>query len=116
MRESFRFHDGIQIDSKHFENYVADQNAATVPHVAMMIAPIKIMRSNLEAWPARAIFAEMGPITQRRNDEKDPRKAIIELNSGTTTETATERAAIAVLSRIVRIRLRMNPLFRWYGM
>ena len=47
------------------------------------------------ARPLRAIFAETGPITHKRNAENAPRKAIMELNSGTRIDTATERKAYA---------------------
>jgi len=36
-------------------------------------------------------FARTGPTTESKNAENDPRKAIIELNSGTAMDTRTAR-------------------------
>lgn len=56
--------------------------------------------------PASATFADTGPMTHSRNAEKDPRNAIIELNSGTRIETVTDTMVKSARSMVVKIRFR----------
>src|ERR1700722_7172812 len=74
------------------------QNAAAVPHIAMTLAVIKRKISSNPYRCVSAIFAEMGPMTQMTKAEKDPRKAIEELNSGTSIDIPTDRSVNRTLS------------------
>jgi hypothetical protein len=64
--------------------------ATTVPHPAMAIAITRIIPSNTPQRLSRVTFAMIGPMMQSKKAEKDPRNAIIELNSGIEIETKTE--------------------------
>lgn len=77
-----------------------------VPHVAMMTAVANKTASHNLQRPVKATFADTGPMTQRRNAENDPRKAIIELNSGTRMEATTETMVNIARSTVVKNFLR----------
>lgn len=81
------------------------EKADTVPHVAITIAIIKSPASHLLHFFCKATFADTGPITQSINAENDPRKAIIELNSGKNIETAMQRQVKAERSMMTRTSL-----------
>lgn len=81
------------------------EKADTVPHVAMTTAIIKSIASHLLHFFCKATFADTGPITQSMNAENEPRKAIIELNSGKNIETAMQRQVKAERSMMTRISL-----------
>jgi hypothetical protein len=68
---------------------VSSKNASQGPHL-----------------PVIATLADTGPITQIKNAEKEPRNAIIELNSGTRMETATESEVNKARSNVTNVRLR----------
>lgn len=93
--------------SKEKPNQVVDQNAAIVPQIAITVATPKNTTSQNEARPAIATFAEIGPITQSKKEENEPRKAIIELNSGTKIDTPIENMTNIVRSMIVNVRFRV---------
>ena len=59
-----------------------------VPHDAIAMPINRIEPSHLLHFPSMAIFALMGPMTQMRNEKREPRMPIIELNSGMAIETA----------------------------
>ena len=65
------------------------QNAANVPQVAIKMAITSNEASTNLHLPSRAILAEIGPMTQMMKAEKEPRKAIRELKSGTRIDTMT---------------------------
>lgn len=77
-------------------------NAATVPQIAMMTPRTRTQPSKTPHLPASAIFADTGPITHNRKAEKEPRKAIIELNSGTRIDTPTDSAVRTTLWKTAR--------------
>lgn len=79
-------------------HHCIDQNAAIVPHVAMISPLARTKPSHQLQCPASAIFADTGPMTQSRNDENAPKNAIIELNPGTKIDTATEHIVKSVRS------------------
>jgi len=67
-----------------------------VPQDAIAMPISKIEPSNLLHFLSMAIFALMGPMTQMRKEKREPRRPIIELNSGMAIETATVSTAIRV--------------------
>jgi hypothetical protein len=58
------------------------EKAATVPQIAMTDPTKIIATSKIPHLPSNFTFAATGPTTEMLNAEKDPRNAIITLNSG----------------------------------
>ena len=86
-------------------------NAAIVPQMAIIMPANNIRPSPIDNRPTKAAFAVMGPITQRINAEKEPRNAINVLKSGNSIETATDRHAKTVRSKIVNMSFSIYVLF-----
>jgi hypothetical protein len=68
--------------------------ATAVPHAAITIAITRMIQSNGLALPSIAIFAQIGPMTQIKNAENDPRNAMTDSNSGIAMETTTDRKVV----------------------
>lgn len=93
--------------------FYVDQNAAMVPHAAITTAMTNKIMSQTPHLPSMALFADIGPMTHSMKAEKDPRKAITMLNSGTRMETPTDRNANIMRSTTVRIRLSVRCGTSW---
>lgn len=85
--------------------------AAIVPHVVLAMANIISPTSFAPYRRVNAILAATGPMTHSTNAEKDPTKAIIELNSGMKMDTATARHAKTVRSTKMRKGLKIRSFF-----
>jgi hypothetical protein len=66
------------------------QKAVIVPQTAMMLAIPNTTLSNVPQRPVRTTLAKMGPIIHNMKAERDPRRAIMELNPGTRMDTPTD--------------------------
>ena len=103
--------------SKHSKQFFKDRTvpyatkAAIVPQVAITNAIRRRTASSQLHFPSNATFADTGPITHNKNAEKEPRKAIIALNSGMKIENATAMSANTDLSTTIKIWLSMEDLF-----
>lgn len=87
-----------------------ERNAAHVPHTAITPAVAMSRPSYQVHLPARMHLAVSGPITDNKNAEKEPRNAIIALNSGTQMETVTDRSVTNI--RWVTPKKRLSHSFR----
>lgn len=66
------------------------KKAAAVPQIAITTPENMITPSSTPHLPSIFTLAAIGPIIEMQNAEKDPKNAIIILNSGMKTDTATE--------------------------
>lgn len=87
-----------------------------------MMLKARITPSKMPQRPASMIFAVIGPITQSMKAEKEPRNAIIELNSGTRIETRIESDVTKTLWITVGLKTALSstgvrlfgvPVERW---
>lgn len=81
-----------------------ERKAAVVPHTAIAMPVAMIAPSKMLHCPNIATFAMTGPTIESMKAEKEPRKAIMELNSGMAIETATARLVRAIRCTIASIR------------
>jgi hypothetical protein len=84
--------------------YVIYVNADKVPQAAMTIAMSNSVPSNHPHLPSIDILAAKGPMIQSTNAEKEPKKAIIDPNSGMKIDTATDNAVMTTRCTIPRSR------------
>lgn len=103
------YHEIVNGHRKSRKSYCIDQNAAIVPHAAMMTPVTSRNPSQKPQRRARAIFAEMGPMTHSKNEENAPRKAIMEENSGTKIDTTTEHSVNKARSTAVKMWFNVRP-------
>jgi len=81
---------------QHSSIYLVEK-AATVPQIAFITPTARTTPSKMLQRPASMILAATGPITHSMKAEKEPRNAIIELNSGTRIETRIESDVTKIL-------------------
>lgn len=101
------------LDSRKSIVHYVSKKAATVPQIAIVTPVATIIPSNQPHFPAITTFAMTGPTIESMKAEKEPRNAIIELNSGTATETAT--ASVVKKTRCKIANKRFHPKFELPG-
>lgn len=81
------------------------QNAENVPHTAIKVQMPSRATSYQGHRPVITIFADIGPMTQMTKAEKEPRKAIRELNCGIRIETRIDMAGTMIRSSATKKRV-----------